>query len=165
MNRHDFLQELRTVLSGQVPEQMIQENINYYDTYINNEVQKGSSEDEVIASLGSPRLLARTIIDAYTMSADDEKSQSTAQADTSYQRYNANTDHNNKGFNAKIDENGKWDFRYGRFKLNSWYAFLLLFVILVSILVVVANIFIALLPILIPVFLVLFIASVFFGRK
>jgi len=42
----------------------IQENIRYYDDYISQEVLKGSTEEEVTESLGSPRIIARTIVDA-----------------------------------------------------------------------------------------------------
>ena len=38
------------------------DNVNYYEDYINTEIRKGRTEEEVLESLGDPRLIARTII-------------------------------------------------------------------------------------------------------
>ena len=64
MTRAEFLQGLKTELEGRVPYSMIQENIRYYDSYILDEVNKGADEAEVIESLGGPKIIARTIVDA-----------------------------------------------------------------------------------------------------
>lgn len=64
MSRTEFLQELKKELEGRVPYSVIQENIRYYDSYISDETAKGYTEEEVIESLGGPRIIARTIVDA-----------------------------------------------------------------------------------------------------
>mgnify|MGYP000255455201 CR=1 FL=1 len=64
MTRAEFLQGLKTELEGRVPYSVIQENIRYYDSYILDEVNKGADEAEVIESLGGPKIIARTIVDA-----------------------------------------------------------------------------------------------------
>ena len=59
------MQGLKKVsLEGRVPYSVIQENLRYYDSYIMEEAAKGQTEDEVIESLGGPRIIARTIVDA-----------------------------------------------------------------------------------------------------
>ena len=58
------MQGLRSELEGRVPYSVIQENLRYYDSYIMEEAAKGQTEDEVIESLGGPRIIARTIVDA-----------------------------------------------------------------------------------------------------
>lgn len=63
MNRGEFLQGLQDALSGEVPPAAVQENLRYYDNYIRTEVQNGRAESEVLEELGSPRLIARTIIE------------------------------------------------------------------------------------------------------
>ena len=55
---------LKSELEGRVPYSVIQENLRYYDSYIMEEAAKGQTEDEVIESLGGPRIIARTIVDA-----------------------------------------------------------------------------------------------------
>lgn len=64
MTKNEFLQGLKEELEGRVPYSAVQENIRYYDGYISQEVSKGHTEGEVIESLGGPRIIARTIVDA-----------------------------------------------------------------------------------------------------
>lgn len=61
MNREEFLAQLREMLDGKVPEQIIADNVKYYKSYINSQTAGGLSEDEVLRMLGDPRLLAKTI--------------------------------------------------------------------------------------------------------
>ncbi len=70
MTKTEFLQILREELDGRVPYSVVQENLNYYDTYINGELGKGLTEDQIIEELGGPRLIARTIVDA-TLDTED----------------------------------------------------------------------------------------------
>ena len=58
------MQGLKSELEGRVPYSVIQENLRYYGSYIMEEAAKGQTEDEVIESLGGPRIIARTIVDA-----------------------------------------------------------------------------------------------------
>ena len=64
MNRLEFLQGLKAELEGRVPHSIIQENLRYYDSYISDEAAKGQAEEDVIESLGGPKIIARTIVDA-----------------------------------------------------------------------------------------------------
>lgn len=64
MTKTEFLRILREELEGRVPHSVIQENLDYYDAYINGELGKGRDEDQVTQELGGPRLIARTIVDA-----------------------------------------------------------------------------------------------------
>ena len=56
------MQGLKSELEGRVPYSVIQENLRYYDSYIMEEAAKGQTDDEVIESLGGPRIIARTIV-------------------------------------------------------------------------------------------------------
>lgn len=64
MSRQEFLQRLRDTLTGEVPGNVIEENIRYYDEYIRTEAAKGQTEDEVTGAIGDPRLIAKTIMEA-----------------------------------------------------------------------------------------------------
>ena len=55
---------------GRVPYSVIQENLNYYNSYIDGETAKGRPELQVIEELGGPRIIARTIVDA-TLDTED----------------------------------------------------------------------------------------------
>ena len=61
MNREDFLRQFREALDGKVSEGIIQDNENYYRSYIDGQIRSGKTEEEVLRSLGEPRLLAKTI--------------------------------------------------------------------------------------------------------
>jgi uncharacterized membrane protein len=66
MDKKQFINELVDSLAGEVPSQVITENVNYYRNYLDEEVKKTHrSEQEIIKEWGSPRLIARSIIDAY----------------------------------------------------------------------------------------------------
>ena len=64
MTKAEFLEKLRIELSSGVTPQVLQENLNYYSQYIDDEIRKGRTESEVLAELGDPWILAKTIVDA-----------------------------------------------------------------------------------------------------
>jgi hypothetical protein len=68
MTKSEFLEGLRRALFSTGSNELINENINYYSSYIDEEIRKGRSEEEVVGELGDPRLLARSIKDAAGMS-------------------------------------------------------------------------------------------------
>lgn len=93
MTKNEFLSTLRESLAGNVPSDVINENISYYKDYIEN---NDEAESQVLEELGDPRLIARTIIDSfiaekgpmadfYTKQAREEYSGSSS--DASYDDY------------------------------------------------------------------------------
>ena len=66
MDKNEFLDILRSQLSGQMPEGQINTHIQYYRNYIEERMQSGNSESEVMRELGDPRLIARTLLDTET---------------------------------------------------------------------------------------------------
>ena len=63
MTKQEFLDRLRMSLHGKIPPGQVVENLQFYEDYINTEIRKGAAEEEVMAGLGDPRLLARTIVE------------------------------------------------------------------------------------------------------
>ena len=49
MSQKEFLEELRTALSGKLSAQAVLENIEYYRNYIEGEVRSGKSEAQVLS--------------------------------------------------------------------------------------------------------------------
>ena len=78
------MQGLKSELEGRVPYSVIQENLRYYDSYIMEEAAKGQTEDEVIESLGGPRIIARTIVDAALDTEDRPDGFDSFESETSY---------------------------------------------------------------------------------
>ncbi len=64
MDRAEFIDRLQRALSGGVNSSQVGEHVRYYREYIDKEIRKGRSEEEVLGSLGDPRLLAKSIIEA-----------------------------------------------------------------------------------------------------
>ncbi len=65
MTRAEFLDELRETLGGKMTDSEIQSNIAYYNSYINDEMNNGKTEAEVLEELGSPFAIAKTLLMPY----------------------------------------------------------------------------------------------------
>lgn len=63
------MEKLRIALSGKVNSEVVADNTRYYEDYINTEIRKGKSEEEVLGMLGDPRLIARTIAETNPLPA------------------------------------------------------------------------------------------------
>ena len=64
MTKDEYLQRLEESLQGEVSDYEMADSLSYYSTYIKDEMSLGKSEEEVVETLGDPRLTARSIIDA-----------------------------------------------------------------------------------------------------
>ena len=47
MNKQEFVDRLRMALNGHVSPGLVMDNVNYYQDYINTEIRKGRTEEEV----------------------------------------------------------------------------------------------------------------------
>ncbi|MGN0395359.1 MAG: DUF1700 domain-containing protein, partial [Coprococcus sp.] len=72
-SKEDFIRELADALSGSVPSDKYYETINYYDDYFRSEMKKGKSEEQICKSLGSPRLIAKSIIESQADAVGGER--------------------------------------------------------------------------------------------
>lgn len=68
MDKQAFVNELKAALEDEVRGSVINENMAYYRQYIDDEIAKGRPESEVMDELGDPRLIAKTIIEAESVS-------------------------------------------------------------------------------------------------
>lgn len=133
MNRVEFLEGLNEALRGEVNPQEYQDAIKYYSDYIEAKVREGMSEEEVIDSLGSPRLIAKSILQA-----QGNKNRENKREKVNYDSQTTRTEYDfGKGFHASQDEDGRVEFKYKKFKFNSWYGKLLLALFAVLFVVVV----------------------------
>lgn len=63
MTKTEFLTELQRTLNGRLGSEKAAPHLAYYQEYIEIEVRKGREEEEVVAQLGSPRLIGKNISD------------------------------------------------------------------------------------------------------
>lgn len=101
MDKAEFLNILRQALDKEVSQDIIEQNISFYDQYIGSR----SEEDErkVINDIGDPRLIAKTIIEKEKMAKQKELNiNSQSYQDYYYdddQRMNDENDNNTFGGN------------------------------------------------------------------
>ena len=139
MDRNEFVSTLRAVLSGEVPEAIVEDNVRYYDGYISQEIAGGKSEMEVLESLGDPRLIAKTIIDTYQ--GPEEEVQ------------------------MEFDQETGRSPEYRHVNMNTWYGQLLTFVIIGLILIVIFTFLSWILPILLPILLIVWLIRILFQGR
>lgn len=128
MRKAEFLKELQEALQGEVSAAVIRENLNYYDQYISQETASGRREEDVLEELGSPRLIARTIIDSSEAAGDIPEPES------SYGSSGDSYGNSGRGGGAR----GSMDFHY--IDLNKWYWKLLAIAVLILVIVVAVTV-------------------------
>ncbi len=139
MTKYEFTDLLRSALSVKLPASEVSEHVRYYNEYIDGRIRMGESEEDVLASLGDPRLLARTIIDTSPTAEDRAESE-----------------------NGSAEEKSSAGTSWKLPRLNPfWVALFVAVVILFGILSFVGAVIYYLAPVLIPVLLIIWFINVF----
>lgn len=107
MTKKEFLDKLKSALGNDLNSAKVQENVSYYNEYIDDEVRKGRTEAEVVEELGDPWAIAKTISDSEeTQSAGQNRSVyesgNTADDGTSGQRGNVHVFHLNSKWKVAL---------------------------------------------------------------
>ena len=147
MTQREFIDKLKTRLSGKVSTGTLQENAVYYEQYFAGELRQGKTEEEVCASLGSPQLIAKSILEA-------EKFQS----ETGYR-----TDYEGESYNGQEDYHTSSRKAVSRksIQLPGWCMLIIAVAIFFFVISLVISVFSALAPIIVPICIVLFIVHIF----
>ncbi|MFG6369300.1 MAG: DUF1700 domain-containing protein [Lachnospiraceae bacterium] len=124
MNCEEFLRQFHDALEGKVSESLIQENINYYRSYIDSQTATGRSESDVLYSLGDPRLLAKTI-------EESRKFASESRSGADYRNFSSS--HTYTENDRYTDDNGE--------KLNRIPRWLITCIVVVVVLLILSGIF------------------------
>ena len=61
MTKEEFLEGLKKALFSTGSASLIEENIRFYSSYIDDEAAYGRSMDDIMDELGEPRLIANSI--------------------------------------------------------------------------------------------------------
>ncbi len=148
MSKQEFLDKLRLALSGRVSAGLVEENVAYYEEYINTQIRLGYNETTVMSGLGDPRLIAKSIITAN----NGEESMDGADERTNQQSRN-----NNDAYYAV-----KSQMNYPKIiKVPGWVWLLVVILILVLVISLVFSLVSALLPFALPILVVLFFIKLF----
>lgn len=163
MNKEEFLRLMRQALSGDVPPNVIEENIRYYDNYISEEARKGQTESEVIAAIGDPRLIAKTIEETTDGAGDGSYTDASGSRSTGYSQ----STYERNPYEQSTYERNPYDTNrhFHMIDLSKWYWKLLLVVLvfaIISIIIsVVGGIFMILAPFIGPLFLIWMVVWIF----
>lgn len=147
MGKQEFLEKLRLALNGRVSPAVVTENINYYEDYINTEVRKGRSEEEVLAQLGDPRLIARTIVQTHGNGQDGRGRAADMSGNT-----RTYTDQSGDGYNSGQSSGKKK--RPMSLRLPIWLFGIVALVVLALVVVGVLSLVFSVVSIMLPVILI-----------
>ena len=91
MTKQEFLDGLRRSLAGGLEAGEINEHIRYYSDYIDSQIRMGVREEEVMASLGEPRLIAKTLLGMEGVeTVTEEYIEDESRVDANYRYFNIN---------------------------------------------------------------------------
>ena len=167
MTKEEFLDGLRRALFSTGSEGLIEYNLDYYSSYIDGEIAKGRSMDEVMNELGDPRLIANSIkvAEGYSdvfVGLEDEV------IDESSDNYRENQDYefNNKGFDKDYEDSHEENGAFKIYNMTGKSLILPLIIalaILVLVVVVIVAVFSFLAPVLLPIIAVLIVIGLIKG--
>ena len=130
MSREEFLKGLGEALAGEAPEAVIRDNLSYYREYITQEMAKGRTMDEIVAEIGEPRIVARTIIDSCEASGE------ALSGTGSYGGIGGYQDDGASGYGSRQGQGPNIHY----FNLNKWYWRILIPILFIIILVTALNV-------------------------
>ncbi len=147
MTQKEFIDRLKIALTGKVSSGTVQENISYYEQYFAGELRAGRSEEAICASLGSPQLIAKGILEA-------ERFQSSDESGTGY-------DNEMREKGAQRDGSTGWSESVKSFRMPGWLILIITMLLFFFVISLVLSVFSMLAPIIIPICIVLFIVNLF----
>ncbi len=144
MNKTKFLEGLKEALQGELSAAEINNQLLYYERYIDDELRKGRTEKDILEELGSPRLIARTIIET--------KGNNGSYSNTYYD-------------DREVKENqSSSNERKFKIQLNGAFGIIVGIVIIILVISLIFSLVSALAPILIPLLIIAFVIS-YFSKK
>lgn len=146
MGKQEFLDRLRTALNGRVSPSLVQENVLYYEDYINTEIRKGKREEEVLSALGDARLIAKTIIETNKQDGQNVVEGNWQEAGA-WEEEDGDNRSNKRG--------------RGILRIPGWVWLIVLILIIAAVISVVFSVVTVLLPIVLPIILVIFLVKLF----
>ncbi len=140
MTKNEFIIKLQEALENDLDAATVRENVNYYSSYIDDEMRKGRGEQEVLDELGDPWVIAQSVID---MSGQKNVTEDYS----AYRSAGASSERQDSSYNVHSYTIGSW-----------WQKLLLILGIIGIVLLVVAvigGIISLVMPIVVPVLVVI----------
>lgn len=167
MTKEEFLEGLKRALFSTGSQSLIEYNLDYYSSYIDGEIAKGRSMDEVMNELGDPRLIANSIkvAEGYSdvfVGLEDE----VIDGNAGDYKENSDFEFNTKGFDKDYEESHKENGAFKIYNMNGKSLILPLIIalaVLILVVVVIVAVFSFLAPVLLPIIAVLIVVGLIKG--
>lgn len=159
MTKEEFLEGLKRALFSTGSQSLIEYNLDYYSSYIDGEIAKGRSMDDVMNELGDPRLIANSIkvAEGYSdvfVGLEDE----VIDGNAGDYKENSNFEFNTKGFDKDYEESHEENSAFKIYNMTGKSLILPLIIalaVLILVVVVIVAVFSFLAPVLLPIIAVL----------
>ena len=138
MSKREFLERLEKALENGLNSQMVRENMDYYRSYMEEEIRKGRSEEAVVEELGDPWVIAQSVI---------SMAESRSGADAGYSAGNGREEDRRGDYGGQRYSNA----RFSAFRVNGWWRTLLFVLGIVGILLIVFAVIGGLLSLVMPI--------------
>ena len=137
----DFLYILKLQLLGRLTLEQIDEQMELYQNYIEEQLAGGMTLEQVMRKLGDPSEIADLIVEAYEkkLKQEDEAAGKENMKNLTADEINAMVHNPEHGFHAEFKPDTGWDIRLGKIKLNSWYGTFLILGIVLAIFVLLSH--------------------------
>ncbi len=151
MTKQEFLERLRLALENGLDSRAVQENMEYYRSYIEGELERGRSEEEVLDELGDPWVIAQSVIGmaGQGISGDKEYRKNDGYGDVRTDR---------------SSENSSWG-RMHTYRSGGWWRGILLILGLIGVIwivfAVVGGLLSIAMPLILPVLIVVLLIRIF----
>lgn len=131
------MDSLHRTLAGSLTSSTVNENMRYYEEYFDTQLRLGQREEEIVAGLGDPRLLAKTIIQTSRYQAQNYGSQEYEEVYEDGSQENAQ-DGSSKRFASKM------------YRMPGWLFLVLAILLVFAVISIVSSVVSMFLPVIIP---------------
>ena len=167
MTKEEFLEGLKRALFSTGSQSLIEYNLDYYSSYIDGEIAKGRSMDDVMNELGDPRLIANSIkvAEGYSdvfVGLEDE----VIDGNAGDYKENSDFEFNNKGFDKGYEDSREENGAFKIYNMTGKSLILPLIIalaVLILVVVVIVAVFSFLAPVLLPIIAVLIVIGLIKG--
>lgn len=161
MSRHEFIETLQASLNRSLTPSLVADHIKYYEEYIRMRVASGENESAVLAALGDPRLIARTIVENCNRAEGASGSSGASYRETFYSGGTYQEETGNASYREAVSRrNGTKEIQTVH-QIRPWLFWILVIGVIVLVLGVIVSLVSFLLPLVIPVMVIVFLIKLF----
>lgn len=163
LGKINFLNQLRTALSGHLSEQRVATHVKYYEEYIDREVRNGRNEVQVLDELGDPKLIAKSILTAESFKTGATGSAQANQSGYAQSNYNQSDygSTNQSEYNENTYDEKTYKKEAKKLKWKIYIGIVLVVLVVITVIVLAFSLIWAVLPIIFAAAIIMFLVNLF----